>query len=338
MMNIETKPVGQRAIEAEMARQAADALATYEQVGPVGDDLAASIRRTGRLVLLGMGASHSAGRAVEPIYRELGIDAVALPVSEQLTQGLPLDGKTVILASQSGESAEILRWLQTARAGDVFGMTLNGSSTLGQAVPCLVAAGGAEVAFAATRSLTLTIALHLAALVRLGADPAPALAVLRAWPEPDVSAAVNGLSGVRTVVTSARRLQGVAEACALGLCELSQSPAFSLEGGQLRHGPMEIMGPELGVVLFASDEPSAELVMGMARSAAEAEAKVVLIDASGAREAIPGVTTVTLPRAQGAAAVLVTLPAMQELMVGYAADRVANVGTPRRSSKITRTE
>ncbi len=331
------KPLGLVAIEAEMARQASDALASYDQAGPVAADLARSLRATGRLVMLGMGASHAVNRAVEPLYRGLGIDALALPVSEQLGTGVPLEGKTVILASQSGESAEVIRWLNTQKAGEVFGMTLDSNATLARAVPSLAAVGGAEVAFAATRSLTLTFALHMAVLAGLGYDPAPALAILRQLPLPDVAPAVDALAQVHCVVTSGRRLQGVAEAAALGLCELSQSPAFSLEGGQLRHGPMEIMGPDLGVVLFASDEPDAELVLGMARSACDAGARVVLFDASGLPP-VPGVNTITLPKYTGMAAILATLPAMQRFMLGFATQRVADVGTPRRSSKITRTE
>ena len=332
-----TKPLGMMAIEAEMVRQAADALASFEQAGAPAADLARSLRRTGRLVMLGMGASHAVNRAAEPLYRGQGIDALALPVSEQLGLGVPLEGKTVILVSQSGESAEVIRWLNTQKAGEVFGMTLDASATLARTVPSLVAAGGAEVAFAATRSLTLTFALHLAVLAALGADPAPALAMLRQLPAPDVAPAIDALASVRCVVTSGRRLQGVAEAAALGLCELSQTPAFSLEGGQLRHGPMEIMSPDLGVVLFAADEPDAGLVHGMARSAAEAGAKVVVFDASGLLP-VSGVTTVHLPKSGGMAAVLASLPAMQRFMLGYAASRVADVGTPRRSTKITRTE
>lgn len=331
------KPAGLKAIEAEMVRQGTDALASFHGAGAAADAAAESLRRTGRLVLLGMGASHAVGRMVEPLYRDLGIDAVALPASEQLSSPIALQGRTVLLASQSGESAEVVRWLRDARAGEPFGLTLNAASTLGQAVPSLVAAGGPELAFAGTRSLTLTLALHLAILSRLGLDPAPSLALLADLPDPDLGAALAALAEVRAVVASARRLRGVAEACALGLCELSRAPAFALEGGQLRHGPMEIMGPDLGVVLFVGDEPDAPLVHGMARSAQEAAARVVLLDASGA-DPVPGVATVALPRASGMAAILATLPAMQRLMVGYAAARVPDVGTPQRSSKITRDE
>ncbi len=43
-------------------------------------------------------------------------------------------------------------------------------------------------------------------------------------------------------------MQGVAEAVALGILELARMPSFALEGGQLRHGPVEALGPRLGVV------------------------------------------------------------------------------------------
>lgn len=319
-----------------MARQAADAHASFAGAGEIAVGVAASLGRTGRLTLLGMGASHAVNRAVEPLYRGLGIDAQALPVSEQLGAGVPLAGKTVLIASQSGESAEVLRWLATARGGEAFGMTLDPSSTLAGALPSLVAVGGVEVAFAATRSLTLTFALHLAVLARLGVDPGPALAAL-SLPVPDVTACVRRLNGVSAIVASGRSLQGVAEAAALGLCELARLPAFALEGGQLRHGPMEMMGPDLGVVLFRSDEADSDKVAAMAVSAAETGAKVVLFDASGAGP-VAGVESVTLPTARGMEAILSILPAMQRLMLTFAAARVADVGTPRRSAKITRVE
>ena len=255
------KPAGLIAIEKEMARQNADAIASFEAAAPLAVTIAQSLRKTGRLLLLGMGGSHAVGRAVEPLYRSLGIDAVALPLSEQLGQPLPLVGKTILVTSQSGESAEVLRWFAEAGVrADTFGLTLEGGSTLARTVPSLVGAGGTENAFAATRSLTVSFALHLAVLSALGEDPAEALAILNAESKPDVDAAVAALSDVSAVVTSGRRMQGVAEAIALGLTELSRIPCFSLEGGQLRHGPMEMLGPKVGVVLFRAKDATSELV------------------------------------------------------------------------------
>jgi fructoselysine-6-P-deglycase FrlB-like protein len=329
---------GRAAIEAEMARQAGDAVATFTAMQDAAGSVAEAIRATGRLLMLGMGASHAAARIVEPLYRMEGIDALALPLSEQLTAPLDTASRTVIVTSQSGESAEVARWFETEqRREHVFGMTLDGGSLLARTVPSLVAAGGPETAFAATRSLTLTVTLHLAVLAHLGVDPAPALAVLKSPPGQQTGAAVDAFAGVSAMVCSGRILHGLAEALALGLTELSRTPAFALEGGQFRHGPLEMLGSRIGVALVRSDETGAALVAGAARSAVEAGSPVVLFDCSGAPP-VSGVTAVTLPKASGLAAAFALLPAAQRFMLEFAARRVPDVGTPRRSTKITRTE
>lgn len=332
------RPESLLAIDREMARQHADALASFEANREVAARAAASLKKTGRLLMLGMGGSHAVARAVEPYYRALGIDAVSLPVSEQLAAPLPLAGRTVFVTSQSGESAEVVRWFkETGGAADTFALTLEAGSFLGKAAPALVAAGGSELAFAATRSLTLTFVLHLAVLAALGADPEPALAVLRAPETPDVAAALAALKDVRTIVTSGRSLQGVAEAIALGFTELSRRPCFSHEGGQLRHGPMEMLSPEIGAVLFRAKDPTSPLIAGMAGEILAAGAPVVIFDASG-EAPVKGAVTVAVKPASGMAAVFALLPAAQTLMVAFAAERVENAGTPVRSNKITRSE
>jgi fructoselysine-6-P-deglycase FrlB-like protein len=301
-------------------------------------NVAASIRKTGRLLLLGMGGSHAVGRAVEPLYRALGIDALALPLSEQLGQPLPLAGRTVLVTSQSGESAEVVRWFAEAgSATDIFGLTLEGGSFLARTAPCLVGAGGTELAFAATRSLTVTFALHLAVLAALGEDPKAALEALDQPQDIDITQALGALEKVTTIVTSGRRLQGVAEALALGLTELSRLPCFSLEGGQLRHGPMEMLGQKIGVILFRGNDPTAELVTAMATSVVEAGAPLVIFEASG-QSPVAGAVTLSFKPASGMAAVFAMLPVAQRLMIAFADSRVDNAGTPLRSTKITRSE
>ncbi|RUM22996.1 SIS domain-containing protein [Rhizobium vallis] len=340
-MNMTTdrnRPAGLAAIDREMARQHADAIASYETAAPMAARAAASLEKTGRLLLIGMGGSHAVNRAVEPLYRALGIDAIALPLSEQLGQPLPVAGRTIFVTSQSGESAEVLRWFnETGGTEDTFGLTLEASSFLASTAPSLVGAGGTELAFAATRSLTVTFALHLAILSALGEDPATALTVLKNPENQDITAALTALENVATVVTSSRRLQGVAEALALGLTELSRRPCFSLEGGQLRHGPMEMLGPEIGVVLFRGLDETAGLVTVMATSAVETGAPVVLFDASG-QAPVAGAVTIPFAPATGLAAIFAMLPVAQRLMIAFAETRVEDAGTPVRSTKITRSE
>ncbi|NKK73536.1 SIS domain-containing protein [Rhizobium leguminosarum bv. viciae] len=333
-----TRPAGLAAIDHEMARQHADAIVSYEAAQPMAARVAASLKKTGRLLLIGMGGSHAVNRAVEPLYRALGVDAVALPLSEQLGQPLPIAGRTIFVTSQSGESAEVVRWFnETGGTEETFGLTLEGNSFLARTAPSLVGSGGTELAFAATRSLTVTFALHLAILSALGEDPDTALAALKAPEDHDIATALSALENVATIVTSGRRLQGIAEALALGLTELSRRPCFSLEGGQLRHGPMEMLGPEVGVVLFRGMDETADLVTAMAVSAVETGAPVILFDASG-QAPVAGAVTIRFTPATGLAAIFAMLPVAQRLMIAFADARVQNAGTPVRSTKITRSE
>jgi fructoselysine-6-P-deglycase FrlB-like protein len=338
MTSIGNRPAGLQAIDREMARQSADAIASYEDNADRAKTVVASIRRTGRLLLLGMGGSHAVNRAVEPLYRGHGIEAIAVTLSEQLGMPLPIEERTVLITSQSGESAEVLRWFaETGGTRDTFGLTLEGTSFLARSAPSLVGAGGSELAFAATRSLTVSFALHLAILAALGTDPAPVLAALKAPAEVDIEPALSAFGDVTVVVTSGRRLQGLAEALALGLTELSRRPCFSLEGGQLRHGPMEMLGGEVGVVLFRGRDATLDLVTAMAVSAVETSAPVVVFDCSG-KPPVEGATTLSFAPADGLAAILAMLPVAQRFMIAFAAARVENAGTPVRSTKITRSE
>jgi fructoselysine-6-P-deglycase FrlB-like protein len=338
MTSNDNRPSGLQAIDREMVRQNGDAIASFENAGERAKAIATSLRETGGLLLLGMGGSHAVNRAVEPLYRALGIEAIAVTLSEQLGMPLAIEGRTVLITSQSGESAEVLRWFsETGGSENTYGLTLEATSFLAGAAPCLVGAGGTELAFAATRSLTVSFALHLAVLAALGEDPARALAVLSAPAANDTTAALAAFENVATVVTSGRRLQGLAEALALGLTELSRTPCFSLEGGQLRHGPMEMLGPKVGVVLFRGHDETADLVTAMAVSAVETGAPVVVFDASGLAP-VEGATTLSFAPATGLAAIFSILPVAQRFMIAFAEARVDNAGTPVRSTKITRSE
>ncbi len=332
-------PPGLQAIFAEMERQPADAVRSFEQSGAAAVDVADSMRRTGRVLLLGMGGSHAVNRTAEVFYRQAGLDATALPVSEALYGPFPGGRRTVLLVSQSGESAEIARFLGTASPGEErFGLTLNGESTLARAVPSLVGHGGAEHAFAATRSLTITFALHARVLHELGAAQESAILAAQKLAPASIQAAADVLAAKKAVVFSGRAaMQGIAEAGALGLAELARIPCFALEGGQLRHGPVEALRPDLGVVLIRSPDSAPELTRSIAELCSDAGCEPVILDASG-HDPLPRTVTVSLPRAEGLAAAFTVLPALQALMIEVARRLVPDVGRPLRSSKVTRIE
>lgn len=323
-------------LRAEMARQGADALASLTGNAAVAVELAASIARTGSLVLVGMGASHYVNRIVEPIWRKAGVDCRAETAGDVLQQDLPARLRTLVLVSQSGESGEILQLLdRLPHDGDLFGMTLAPQSTLGRTLPCLVGAGGQEVAFAATRSLTVTLALHAAVLAARGAQAEGLETIFAMSTMPDVDAALAALASKTSIIIAGRgELRGLAEASGLILMELARIPAFGFEFGQFRHGPLEALSPQLGVLLLRGPGSLGAGTATLAKAAIGAGTQPVVFDCSG-EPPIEGAVTVLFPPCEGLGAVAAMLPALQKLIIAIAGSKVAGVGEPVRSTKIT---
>jgi fructoselysine-6-P-deglycase FrlB-like protein len=327
---------GRELLDLEMARQHADALASMRTNAEMAARVADSIKRTGRLLMIGMGASHYANRIVEPLYRQAGIEALAATAADELTAPLPGGARTRILVSQSGESGEIIQLLGGIGGGsDAFGMTLDPQSALGRALPSLVGVGGGEIAFAATRSLTVTLALHATMLAALDSDHGARQALESPVARP-IDLALSELAARRAIAVAGHGVcRGLAETGALMLMELARLPALGFELGQFRHGPLELLSPELGVVLLRDADSDEASLRDVARATAQAGSPAVIFDCSG-KDSIPGATSVSFPARGELGAVLTMLPSLQLLFIGVASQRVERVGEPLRSTKITR--
>lgn len=332
------KHEGLRLMQIEMDRQCSDALASLDQGKAVAARIAAIARETGRLVLYGIGGSHYVNRMVEPLYREAGIECRAMSPSEALMAPLPAARRVALFVSQSGESGEIVDLLKQPAAQDRrFALTLNADSTLGRAVEeALVAAGGSENAFAATRSIILTIAMHGAILEALGQDQSALRAVFAADAPPDMSAVDEAIAKCDVIVFAGRHvLQGAAQSAALSLMELSRVPAIGFEIGQFRHGPFEFLRPGLGIILLRSAGPDRDSIPSIAETTVAAGCITIVLDASG--EPLPeGVLRVDLPVNAGLAAATSMLLSLQRLNIAVARRRIPEgIGTPLRTSKVT---
>jgi fructoselysine-6-P-deglycase FrlB-like protein len=335
-MSEEEKPSGLALIEAEIRRQHSDALASFAGAAMQAAEIARNARETGRLLLIGMGGSHYVNRAAEPVYRSLGLDVSAVVASELLAQPLPDGPRTAIFTSQSGASGEILQLLERP-AGDErrFGLTLGADSPLANAVPSLIGVGGVERGFAATRSLLLSLTLHSAVATALGQSPADTLARLLTPPEPDIGEAIDHLAGFKTFIFSGRaELAGLGESAALCLMELARLPALSLEGGQFRHGPLEVLSPDVGIVILRPAGPMAASAGHQVRSCLDAGTRPIVFDVSG-EEPVEGSLNLILPRTQGLPAAIAILPSLQQVLIRVAGRRVKQLGEPIRSTKVT---
>lgn len=342
-MTIEFSPTQRSAldlIQFERALQHQDSLLSLsnDQNVVVAKQIAGLLLEKKRPILMfGMGASHYANRVAESVYRSHGFQAFAVPLSEALYSALPESDCLQLIVSQSGESGEVIRYLERT-GSNVFGLTMNSNSTLARAVPSLIGVGGVERGFAATRSLMVTLILHGCILEALGFDQT-ALRDLLANPVSidhlSIQLALETLGTAKQLVFSGRaELQGIAEVSALHAAELARIPSLALEGGQFRHGPLELLEPGLGVVLLRAGGESADLTESLVNTSTAAGVKPILIDPSGSPE-IAGAVQFRFSALQGLAAAVAVLPTLQELLLKFAAKRVEFVGQPRRSSKIT---
>lgn len=334
---------GLAVLRAEMARQNGDALAGFAAVRADAGRIAARIRAAGRVALLGMGASHWANRMALGLYRRAGVAATAEVLSEALRQPPPEGGVTLI-ASQSGGSGEVLAWLSRfAGTEDAYGLTLGAESPLARALPCLVAPVERERAFAATRSIVVTLSLHAAILDALGGDEVgrEVAALLECWredapPFQPPPAAVEPLAACRALYLSSRMpLHAALEATALTFMELARVPALALETGQLLHGPTETLSSGIGLVLARPAGPDAGAITRVAQACVGLGLQPVLFDFAGAGR-VEGAAAIPLPARRGLAAAATLLSAAQALAVEAAALRIGEgFGTPLRSSKVT---
>ncbi|MES0022336.1 MULTISPECIES: aminotransferase [unclassified Mesorhizobium] len=329
---------GADAVLAECARQHRDAMLTVESNLGLAQTVARPIALGGRVLLLGMGASHFANQIAAARMRALGIDAIATPASEALYSPRPYDGP-IIVTTQSGGSVEIQKWIANNGTKQVVaGMTLSPEQPFGD-VPTFVGEGGPERAFAASRSFSITLAAFSTLLLALGGSVmedtiSPEEPVV----EDAVDTLIEWLSSVSAFAVSGRAsFEGVAAMTALGLAELGRIPAFSLEGGQMRHGPIEMLSPAVGVLLFRCAGASSKAWQGVIEACGRADAPLLVFDASG-EPPLPGAKTIRFREGGGIASIYEMLPTQQALMLGLGAVHVADVGTPAFSSKVTRSE
>jgi glucosamine--fructose-6-phosphate aminotransferase (isomerizing) len=273
-------------------RRAAESVA--EQLSAITD--AAHADR--RLTFCGMGSSYDACYpAVTALARD-GIPALMLDAAELLHFRLPMLGPddTLVLVSQSGESAEVVRAAERLRSErrrpQIVSITNGSANTLvGLADIALDTRAGHE-----TGPSTMTFAASLVVLgafvlertgvadvagnVRADAEAA-ARAVQALVDDPALPDALGTWHGGRTatVILGRGSARAAAEMGALTLKEVLGIPVESLQAAQFRHGPLELAGPDLAAIVLATEPPTVDLDLRLARDLAAHGSAVAVVTA-----------------------------------------------------------
>ena len=239
--------------------------------------------RFDRIVLTGMGASYY---GLYPAWLHLaaaGLPAIWVDAAE-LVHHTPalVAGRTLLwIASQSGQSAEIVALLHRSEAhppAGLLAMTNDLSSSLAQAarqqggvgLKALLQLHAEPESTPSTRTYLHTLALgQLAALYLAQADMTAHLAALQDSAEgiavylQDWQAQMQRLGEAidrvapesRSIVLVGRGLSlASAFSGALNLQEAAKLPALGLQAAEFRHGPLEMAGPGLTVLVFAGED------------------------------------------------------------------------------------
>jgi glucosamine--fructose-6-phosphate aminotransferase (isomerizing) len=211
-------------------------------------------------------SDHAATYAKYAIETRTGcVTASASPSIESIyAVPLRLRGALYIVISQSGASPDLLRNAEAARTAGARVVALvnaENSPLAALADSVIPLQAGPEHSVAATKSYigSLTAVLHLIAHWR---PDAALLDTLRSLPERlqqafalDWSPLVEGLADKHDMFVLGRGYGlGVAQEAALKLKETCALHAEAFSSAEVRHGPMELVGPRLPVLLFAQDD------------------------------------------------------------------------------------
>jgi glucosamine--fructose-6-phosphate aminotransferase (isomerizing) len=305
-------------------------------------------RERRRVVLTGMGSSHL---GLVPLHLRL-VEAGLLPLTVESSELLHYqrrlldDGTLLVLVSQSGRSAEILRLLEAVRGRDVatLAVTNTAASPLAlEATATVLTHAGEEATVSCKTYLAAQMALAWLGEVLAGGDreaaraalaetTAGAAAYLASW-RSHVEWLAGRLDGVRAVYYAGRG-PSLAAAATAGLItkESTHRPAEGMSGAAFRHGPMEMLDAGVFLLAFA----------GAARTRALNEALVADARAAGARAFLAAddaaEPAVRLPVVPDLARPVVELLPVEMVTLALAALDGREAGRFERVTKVTATE
>lgn len=300
------------------------------------------------VILTGMGASY---HALQPLVLELvahGIRAQRIETSELLYHAPQLIRARYLLVavSQSGQSAEIVKLLDRTRAANApcLGVTNTADSPLANAAEAVVMThAGAEHSVSSKTYVAALAALSLLGAVWTRQDISERRAQLRQaatatetylnhW-ETHVTALMGSLQGIQHIVMVGRGTSlAAAGTGALIVREAARLPCLDMSSAAFRHGPMEMLSPQMFVLVFQGTAPTQDLNVRLADDIRAAGGQAALVRQGSAPD------TFALPPVPDAALPLVEILVPEMISLALARLRGHIPGNFERNTKITTTE
>ena len=310
-------------------------------------------RRT--VVLTGMGSSYD---ACYPAAAELaagGIPALMVDTAELLhfRTGMLGAETLLVIVSQSGESAEVVRLARELRERaeqPVVVAITNGTanSLWASSDHAIDTRAGHETGPSTMTFAASLVAAGALARVLIGSSPDAVIEGLTAEAERAASSVerllddealagrlVAWLGDRPTMVILGRGpARAAAEMGALTIKEAAGIAVESLQTAQFRHGPLELAGPDLAAVVIATEPETSALDLGLADELA-ATGAATLVVAAKPPSSSPAVERVVIDALDRVVAPAVSILPMQLLAWRLAAMQGRAPGSYARATKVT---
>jgi glutamine---fructose-6-phosphate transaminase (isomerizing) len=346
----------------EIGRQGAAIRGAAAALGHQADAIRAIARDRpdGRIVLTGMGSSLAAGHALVATLGRAGIPVDLVNAAELLHFGLPtLDARTtLVVVSQSGRSVEVVRILDALPGGAggrpfVVGITNGLANPLSDAADVALdiavgdELGPATMTFAATLvaldalgRLLLTrdrAAAVVDEVTRVAGEAALAIDRLMADRPALIDAVTGWAGGRRTLVTVGRGVgRAASDMASLTLKEVAGVAAESMITADFRHGPLELVGPDLAIAFICVERETDAIDRAFAAELGRGPTSVLVVEESAGAPA--GVRSIVIEPVAGSLAPAVAVVPFQLLARELAIAAGRRPGDFRHASKITTTE
>jgi glucosamine--fructose-6-phosphate aminotransferase (isomerizing) len=290
-------------------------------------------------------SDHAASYFASLTMTRIGVPVASLPMSIATLQQAPLRVRDqfALAFSQSGKSPDLvatMRALHDAGALTAAAVNTPGSPLAEAAAIELPLRAGPELSVAATKSYIAMLALS-AQLVAFWQQDLAFVDALRALPEAlvragrlDWSTAVEELRGVSQMIVIGRGAGlAIAQEAALKLKETSGIQAEAFSSAEVRHGPMELIGRDYPLLIFAPRGPEQAGLLELARDMKHRGASVLLAAPADVDDATLPLATTADPALDPIAAIL----SFYVMAAGLAAARGRNPDEPRYLNKVTET-
>ena len=329
-------------------------------LGPIDDEFLRTLRR---VVIVACGTSYHAGLIGRYAIEEFSRVSVEVEIASEYRYRNPIvgAGDLVIGISQSGETADTLAAMRTARerGANVLAITnIMGSQATRDADGVLYTRAGLEIGVAATKTfVSQVVAMYLLAL---------RLAELRGTLEPDeLKATISEVKRLPHRITEMfERDMGAVQAIAdrvgeadfflylgrhvglpvalegaLKLKEISYIATDAYAAGEMKHGPIALLDQSTPVVVVATESPVLEKVISNIQEVRARGARVIAVATEGDEEiAQHADEVIEVPRTEWMLSSLLAVIPLQLLAYYIARRRGLNVDQPRNLAKTVTVE